>query len=227
MDENYQGAPGSGPRVEIRFPCGATPRCRRSDRARERRRGAVRAVDGDERQRGDQAGHERPRSDPLPDRLEHRAQDSCACCSSGGRAEHRRATTRMSNDDAEVIVVLGSLLHDLGMSIHRADHEQYSLFVAQPSPRPAPRRALRRSHRDDRRAPRPCTRSSPTAARAGPMTIEAGVVAGGGRARHDQGALAHPLRSRPGEHPLPLGRIDRAGRDPRGETTSPSTSRCG
>lgn len=38
---------------------------------------------------------------------------------------------QMTNNDAEVIVVLASLLHDLGMSIHRIDHEQYSLFVAQ------------------------------------------------------------------------------------------------
>lgn len=38
----------------------------------------------------------------------------------------------MTNSEAEIIVVLGSLLHDLGMSIHRVDHEQYSLFVAQP-----------------------------------------------------------------------------------------------
>jgi metal-dependent HD superfamily phosphatase/phosphodiesterase len=37
----------------------------------------------------------------------------------------------MTNEDAEVIVALGALLHDLGMSIHRADHEAYSLFVAQ------------------------------------------------------------------------------------------------
>jgi len=37
----------------------------------------------------------------------------------------------MTSDDAEVIVALGALLHDLGMSIHRADHEAYSLFVAQ------------------------------------------------------------------------------------------------
>lgn len=34
--------------------------------------------------------------------------------------------------DAEVIVLLGSLMHDLGMSIHRIDHEAYSLFVSQP-----------------------------------------------------------------------------------------------
>jgi len=35
-------------------------------------------------------------------------------------------------EDAEVIVVLAALHHDIGMSIHRIDHEQYSLFVAQP-----------------------------------------------------------------------------------------------
>ena len=34
--------------------------------------------------------------------------------------------------DAEITVALAALLHDLGMSIHRADHEGYSLFVAQP-----------------------------------------------------------------------------------------------
>jgi metal-dependent HD superfamily phosphatase/phosphodiesterase len=35
-------------------------------------------------------------------------------------------------EDAEVIVVLAALLHDLGMSIHRTDHELYSLFLARP-----------------------------------------------------------------------------------------------
>lgn len=34
-------------------------------------------------------------------------------------------------EDAEVVVALASLLHDTGMSIHRADHETYSLFIAQ------------------------------------------------------------------------------------------------
>ncbi len=38
----------------------------------------------------------------------------------------------MTNQDAEVIVVLTALLHDLGMSIHRINHEEYSLFVSQP-----------------------------------------------------------------------------------------------
>ncbi len=38
----------------------------------------------------------------------------------------------LHNEDAEVIVVLASLTHDLGMSVHRDDHERYSLFVAAP-----------------------------------------------------------------------------------------------
>lgn len=33
-------------------------------------------------------------------------------------------------EDAEVVVALAALLHDVGMSIHRADHESYSLFIA-------------------------------------------------------------------------------------------------
>ncbi len=33
--------------------------------------------------------------------------------------------------DAEVVVALAALFHDLGMSIHRADHESYSLFIAE------------------------------------------------------------------------------------------------
>jgi hypothetical protein len=37
----------------------------------------------------------------------------------------------MDVHDAEVIVALAALLHDLGMSIHRSDHEAFSLFVAQ------------------------------------------------------------------------------------------------
>jgi len=39
---------------------------------------------------------------------------------------------KLGDADAEVVVTLAALLHDLGMSIHRIDHEQYSLFVATP-----------------------------------------------------------------------------------------------
>lgn len=38
----------------------------------------------------------------------------------------------LDHEDAEVVVVLAALLHDVGMSIHRDGHEAYSLFVAQP-----------------------------------------------------------------------------------------------
>jgi uncharacterized protein len=37
----------------------------------------------------------------------------------------------MKDRDAEVVVAGGALLHDVGMSIHRTDHEAYSLFLAQ------------------------------------------------------------------------------------------------
>ena len=46
-----------------------------------------------------------------------------------------QADYRMSADDSEVIVVLASLLHDVGMSIHRRDHEDWSLFLAEPKMR--------------------------------------------------------------------------------------------
>lgn len=35
-------------------------------------------------------------------------------------------------EDAEVVVVMAALFHDVGISIHRDGHEAYSLFVAQP-----------------------------------------------------------------------------------------------
>ncbi len=41
----------------------------------------------------------------------------------------------MSRDDAEVVVVLGALLHCVGMAIHREGHEDWSLFLAEPKMR--------------------------------------------------------------------------------------------
>ena len=37
---------------------------------------------------------------------------------------------KMKNEDAEVVVVLGSVLHDLGMIVQRNNHEQYSATLA-------------------------------------------------------------------------------------------------
>jgi len=36
----------------------------------------------------------------------------------------------MKNEDAEVVVVLGSIFHDLGMIVTRNDHEKYSVLIA-------------------------------------------------------------------------------------------------
>jgi uncharacterized protein len=38
----------------------------------------------------------------------------------------------LTTGDAEVVVVLAALLHDIGMAIHRDDHERFSLFLAAP-----------------------------------------------------------------------------------------------
>jgi metal-dependent HD superfamily phosphatase/phosphodiesterase len=38
----------------------------------------------------------------------------------------------MSDEDAEVAVTLGALLHCVGMSVHREGHEDFSLFLAEP-----------------------------------------------------------------------------------------------
>jgi metal-dependent HD superfamily phosphatase/phosphodiesterase len=40
------------------------------------------------------------------------------------------ATYEMSADDAEVVVVAASALHDVGIAVHRADHEQFSVPIA-------------------------------------------------------------------------------------------------
>lgn len=38
----------------------------------------------------------------------------------------------MTNDDAEIVVVLAALTHCVGMSVHRRSHEDWSLFLAEP-----------------------------------------------------------------------------------------------
>ncbi len=41
----------------------------------------------------------------------------------------------MTNDDAEVVVVLSALMHCVGMSVHRRGHEDFSLFLSEPKMR--------------------------------------------------------------------------------------------
>jgi metal-dependent HD superfamily phosphatase/phosphodiesterase len=49
----------------------------------------------------------------------------------GGIEPAMVADHAMGGRDAEVVVASGALLHDVGMSIHRTDHEAYSLFLAE------------------------------------------------------------------------------------------------
>ena len=74
----------------------------------------------------------------------------------------------MAARDAEVVIAAACLFHDTGMSIHRTDHEQYSLFLAVRPPAAAARGLLPgpRAHggplggppRGDRPPPRAATR---------------------------------------------------------------------
>jgi metal-dependent HD superfamily phosphatase/phosphodiesterase len=41
----------------------------------------------------------------------------------------------LTREDAEVALALGALLHDVGMSVHRDNHEDFSLFLAAPKAR--------------------------------------------------------------------------------------------
>lgn len=77
--------------------------------------------------------------------------------------------------EAEVVVALAALFHDVGMAIHRRDHETYSLFVAQEH-----LRDLLRPHYDPATATilRAEILHAIIAHRAGgkPLTLEAGIV---------------------------------------------------
>jgi metal-dependent HD superfamily phosphatase/phosphodiesterase len=81
----------------------------------------------------------------------------------------------MEPEDAEIVVALAALLHDVGMSIHRSDHEAFSLFVAQDK-----LRHLLPTLYDERRATilRAEILHAIISHRAGgrPLTLEAGVV---------------------------------------------------
>lgn len=81
----------------------------------------------------------------------------------------------LNNRDAEVVVAGGALLHDVGMSIHRADHEEYSLFLADR----ALDRLLAQSYKQPRRAVIAAEILHAIIGhrrRGQPYTVEAGVV---------------------------------------------------
>jgi hypothetical protein len=114
----------------------------------------------------------------------------------------------MGRRDAEVVVAAGALLHDVGMSIHRADHEAYSLFLSE--------RKLRELLADAYREPeRTVVVAEALHAiighrrRGNPYTLEAGVVRVADALDMAQGRSRVPVEAgRVGIHSLSAAAID-------------------
>jgi uncharacterized protein len=114
----------------------------------------------------------------------------------------------MRERDAEVVVAGGALLHDVGMSIHRADHEAYSLFLANG--------ALQRLLADVYREPERTVVASEILhaiighrRRGEPYTLEAGVVRVADALDMAQGRTRTPIASgHEGIHAISAAAID-------------------
>ncbi|HEX5610883.1 MAG TPA: HD domain-containing protein [Solirubrobacterales bacterium] len=113
--------------------------------------------------------------------------------------------------DAEVVVAGGALLHDVGMSIHRADHEAYSLFLASG--------ALERLLADVYKEPERTVIASEILhaiighrRRGEPYTVEAGVVRVADALDMAQGRSRIPLEAgQEGIHSISAAAIDKVG----------------
>jgi uncharacterized protein len=114
----------------------------------------------------------------------------------------------MRERDAEVVVAGGALLHDVGMSIHRADHEAYSLFLASG--------ALQRLLADVYREPERTVVASEILhaiighrRRGEPYTLEAGVVRVADALDMAQGRTRTPIASgHEGIHAISAAAVD-------------------
>ena len=130
----------------------------------------------------------------------------------------------MKDRDAEVVVAGGALLHDVGMSIHRVDHEAYSLFLVadrldglladgydEPE-RTVVMAEIMHAIIGHRR-------------RGEPYTLEAGRRAGRRCPRHGSGTLADSDRGGPVRDPRPPPRRPSRRSGSRPATSAPSRSR--
>jgi uncharacterized protein len=114
----------------------------------------------------------------------------------------------MRDRDSEVVVAGGALLHDVGMSIHRADHEAFSLFLAE--------RKLRELLADVYSEPERTVVVSETLhtiighrRRGEPYTVEAGVVRVADALDMAQGRSRLPVDSgRMGIHSISAAAVD-------------------
>jgi uncharacterized protein len=114
----------------------------------------------------------------------------------------------MSARDAEVVVAAGALLHDVGMSIHRADHEAYSLFLASG----ALERLLEGTYKEPKRtiiAAEILHAIIGHRRRGEPYTLEAGVVRVADALDMAQGRTRLPLEAgREGIHSISAAAVD-------------------
>jgi uncharacterized protein len=114
----------------------------------------------------------------------------------------------MRDRDAEVVVAGGALLHDTGMSIHRADHEEYSLFLAAD--------ALQRLLADSYKEPERTVVASEILhaiighrRRGEPYTLEAGVVRVADALDMAQGRIRSPIEAgHEGIHAISAAAVD-------------------
>jgi uncharacterized protein len=114
----------------------------------------------------------------------------------------------MQPQDAEVVIAAGCLLHDTGMSIHRTDHEAYSLFLAAdklPS-------LLERCYDEPERSLIAAEAMHAIIAhrrRGDPLTVEAGIVRVADALDMAQGRSRIPFESgRPNIHSLSAAAIE-------------------
>jgi len=115
----------------------------------------------------------------------------------------------MSPRDAEVVVAGGALLHDVGMSIHRQDHEAYSLFLANG----ALERLLAHSYREPERtviASEILHSIIGHRRRGEPYTLEAGVVRVADALDMAQGRTRLPIEAgQEGIHSISAAAVDK------------------
>ena len=118
----------------------------------------------------------------------------------------------LTNEDAEVVVVLSALMHCVGMSVHRRGHEDFSLFLSEPKMRelldgiydePERTRDHLRGAAGDHEPP--LRRRAARARGRHPPRRRC--------ARHGQGPLANSVRGGLGVDALAVGRSDRRGDD--------------
>jgi metal-dependent HD superfamily phosphatase/phosphodiesterase len=129
----------------------------------------------------------------------------------------------MKNRDAEVVVAGGALFHDVGMSIHRADHEAYSLFLVEDRLR----RLLAECYEEPQRpwSPRPAAIIGHRR-RGEPYTVEAGVVRVADALDMAEGRSRIPVEGgQYGIHALSAAAIDGSGSRPARSDRSGSRSR--